>query len=234
VNVRLGLLSLVFVVVSAAADAGSNEVAFAATRVRLAAGGKEWPVAAVSVAGEKIRTSPLSRKPGADEVAIFRHDKGVVWTLYPDTRRYTETPLSEEDWRSELTMTDLPVARTVVGPETVDGMRCTRLRYVLETRVAGAVYRSTNAVWTSDILGLPVKTIGRNGSGMMLRSVRIEPQAAEFFEIPPGYTKADNPVETLIDFPAQTNAEAKAFAPLDSMHKPFNVKSFRQKFCLGY
>lgn len=227
--------SLVLLVLSCAGvNAATNRVEFSASRVRLLGDGKERPVAAVCVAGDRIRVAPVASAREVEEFVIYRRDRGVVWHLYPGTARYTESALSEADWQSELTMHDAAVAQSTNGTEAVEGLPCTRLFVVVDTDLGGEVYRSTNAVWVADELGLPIKVVRRSGSGMAMRGIVKGAQSPALFEIPAGYVKATNHLETLTAAPSPTDEPEPPGQPVDSMHKPFNVKSFRQKFGMGY
>ncbi|MDH4187522.1 MAG: DUF4412 domain-containing protein, partial [Nitrospira sp.] len=127
---------------------------------------------------------------GADgSVTIIRNDKKVMWQLIGNM--YMEMPIDRSD-SSDLSSMD--VEQTVVGEETVNGIKTTKSK-VIATKKDGSKFGGF--FWTTkDGITVKMDLLSKEGDQKMrmmseLTNLKIEKQDPKLFEIPAGYTKND-------------------------------------------
>jgi len=126
-------------------------------------------------------------------VVIFRKDKGVTWTLFPEEKFYMENKLDEAKLQKTFGKIPIDTKKEDLGTETVNGFKCSKMRVETTTRMMGREIKSTSTVWTSDRLDFPLRSQGKDGGFMELRDIKSGSQPADLFEIPAGYAKRDMP-----------------------------------------
>jgi hypothetical protein len=126
-------------------------------------------------------------------VVIFRKDKGVTWTLFPENKFYMENKLDQARLQKTLGKIPMDTTKEDLGTETVNGFKCRKMRVETATNIMGQEIKSTSTVWTSDRLDLPLRSQGKDGGIMELRDIKPGSQPPDLFEIPAGYTKREMP-----------------------------------------
>ena len=122
-------------------------------------------------------------------VIIIRKDKKVMWQLMGSM--YMEMAMGGADSQDPH---DMDVQQTVVGDETVNGVKTTKYK-VIATKKDGSKFGGF--FWTTKN-GITVKMdlMSKDGDKKMriaseLTNLKVEKQDPKLFEIPPGYTKND-------------------------------------------
>ena len=142
--------------------------------------------------GKKISKSKIFHAQGKDRneiqladghalITIVRKDLGVVWTLLPEQKIYTEVklpPTGDPSTRPAPEST-----QTTLGKETIDGMATTKIKNT--TTVAGATMETI--LWITPE-GIRVKSESKAGKSW-LKNVKIGVQDPALFELPSGYSK---------------------------------------------
>ena len=123
-------------------------------------------------------------------VSIIRRDKKVLWQLMPGNM-YMEMSLDRPDAHDPQNM---DVQQTVVGEETVNGIKTTKYK-TIATMKDGKKFGGFFWV-TKDHITVKMDLLYKEGdkkSRMMseLTNLKIEKQDPKLFEIPPGYAKND-------------------------------------------
>lgn len=145
------------------------------------------------VTPDKMRMEMRSPREEGSIVMIYRKDKGVTWTLFPEEKFYIEAKLDEAKLQKTFGEIPMDVKKEDLGTETVNGFKCCKMRVETTTRIMGREIKSTSTVWTSDRLDFPVRSQGEDGGVIDLRDVKPGSQPADLFEIPAGYTKREMP-----------------------------------------
>ena len=140
--------------------------------------------------------SKVNHAPGKERrdmegmVMIVRRDKKVVWQLMPDMRKYMENPIEKADKKTE-DLSDYRVEQTVVGPDTIEGLKTTKYKVVMTDKKGN---RQTGLMWaTKDGIMVRLEAEGEHDGKKMkmknyLRNIKIAKQDPKLFEIPAGYT----------------------------------------------
>jgi hypothetical protein len=128
----------------------------------------------------KVRTE--THELGFDGATIYRLDLKKVYLVIPSRKMVMEHPYNETT-KEEL----LPVGTAVdypwelVGPETADGVACTK--YKLTTEEKRVFF-----IWIDSSKNIPVEFYAADGSYSMLwKNRKAGPQDASLFEVPAGY-----------------------------------------------
>ena len=130
-------------------------------------------------------TKDAVRAETATTITILRFDRGLLWTLAPDQRTYSETSLPLGGPSPLSRSSELPEGCQVVGKEEVAGMECQKQ----ECRFTVGGHDSVETYFVATELGgVVVKFVG-DGTTVELSSVKLGPQAPALFEIPAGYRK---------------------------------------------
>ncbi len=122
-------------------------------------------------------------------VTIMRKDKKVMWQLMGNM--YMEMSMDRPDSQDPH---DMDVQQTVVGDETVNGVKTTKYK-VIATKKDGSKFGGF--FWTTkDGITVKMDLLSKDGDKKMrmsseLTNLKIEKQDPKLFEIPPGYTKND-------------------------------------------
>jgi len=122
-------------------------------------------------------------------VIIIRKDKKVMWQLMGSM--YMEMAMGGADSQDPH---DMDVQQTVVGDETVNGVKTTKYK-VIATKKDGSKFGGF--FWTTkDGITVKMDLMSKDGDKKMriaseLTNLKAEKQDPKLFEIPPGYTKND-------------------------------------------
>jgi len=153
----------------------------------------------IYVAGNKVRMDM------AGSASITRMDKGVAWVLMPQQLLYVEQPIDLEKVAGATEKMPGEVERTSLGPDMVSGRKATKYRIVYSAPAGQA----SVIQWVDDESKIPVKTAAEDGSWMMeYRNLKVGPQDASVFEVPPGYKKFSLP--NMADMMRATQQQMKA------------------------
>jgi hypothetical protein len=177
------------------------------------AAAKSWPEPKVAYSadsftrsGDLTMESKVFRAPGKErrelttggqtQIMILRLDKKTAYTLMPEAKLYIETSLADAQAESG-DIAGSEVSQTVVGEETLDGVKTTKSKIAVRQAGGG---RFEGFVWSTKD-GIVMRLEGgepRGGaSGQIitwLENLKIGPQDDSLFEIPPGYNKMSLPM----------------------------------------
>lgn len=154
------------------------------------------------VSGQRSRMEGMTAGPLGRMVAITRQDRGVSWTLFPERRQYSETPLTgHQPGKIDLANFDLIATRKeVLGRETVLGLPCTKFRATVGKLPNGQPLVAT--AWVSDSLQLPLR-LETMGIIQENRNLTLGPQPAHLFEIPAGFARTSGRTMPFSGVPGQ-------------------------------
>lgn len=127
---------------------------------------------------------------GKKMITITRQDKKVTWMLMPEQKMYMEMPMEGGRSSNPENISSYKIDATVVGPETVNGVKTTKNKVVMTdskgTKMGGFMWRTQDGIAVkTDILAIG------SGSKMRMKSeltnLKVEHQDPALFEIPAGY-----------------------------------------------
>ena len=164
--------------------------------------GKEQPIGNLYFSKEKIRIDHTM--PGAREKAliIFRQDRKLSYTVFPDKKKYLENALSEKDMKKQFGLPmggakDFSMKEESLGTETINGYKCEKKRIETTMEIMGRKMTGQSTVWISDKFDFPIRTEDQHGNITELRNIKTGGQDQSLFEIPADFTKADNIMEAI-------------------------------------
>lgn len=121
---------------------------------------------------------------------IVRRDKKVMWQVMPGGM-YMEMPINENDAND---LHNMDVQHTVVGDETVNGMKTTKHKVIATTKDGK---KFGGFFWlTKDDIAVKSDMLLKEGNqqhriAFELQNLKVGKQSPQLFEVPPGYTKND-------------------------------------------
>lgn len=123
---------------------------------------------------------------GIHQATIFRKDKKVVWQFDSAGKQYVEYFLEDKEIvafvKGEI---EGEYKRELLGKEKVRERNALKYKVFYVDRKRNYLFQ-----WIDEELKLPIKATDKNGQLITeYRNMKIEPQAAELFELPNGYTK---------------------------------------------
>lgn len=126
---------------------------------------------------------------GQKMVTIMRNDKKVVWMLMPEQKMYMESPI-DGGKPQPGNMSDYKIEQTVVGPETVNGVKTTKGKVVMTdskgTKMGGFMWTTSDGIVVkTDVLAMEKGNKMR--MKMDLTNLKVGHQDPALFEIPAGY-----------------------------------------------
>jgi hypothetical protein len=135
---------------------------------------------------------------GDPMIMITRQDKKLAWNLMPSQRMYMEMNLAAgaDSGKKGADVGDYDFEQTVVGEETVNGMRTTKSKIVMKPRKPDGK-KMGGFMWaTKDGIMVKLDAIGVDGDKKMrmkmeLTNIKVGKQDPALFEVPAGYTKLD-------------------------------------------
>lgn len=126
---------------------------------------------------------------GKKMITIMRRDKKVTWMLMPEQKMYMEMQMDSGHSKPE-DMSSYKIDATMVGPETVNGIKATKSKVVMTdskgNKMGGFMWRTSDGIAVkSDVLAMG------GGSKMRMKSeitnLKVGHQDPALFEIPAGY-----------------------------------------------
>jgi hypothetical protein len=138
-----------------------------------------------------MRRVELYFKTGQVSIVISRPDKGVIWSLTPQTKTFSQAKLPEHLERTfdPYTLWDW----TEDGAEMIDGRRCRRFvgRYLAEM---GSVGSAHEICFVDAETGVHRRVITYDKNGMMALTIDclnavVGPPPRAVFEMPEGYKR---------------------------------------------
>lgn len=123
---------------------------------------------------------------------IYRKDKNVCWTLFPEKKSYIENRLDVAKLQKAFGKIPEDVKKTVLGTEIVNGFKCKKINIEITTNILDRQVKTTSTIWISNRLDLPIRSEGKNGTFIELSNIKPGHQPKELFIIPEGYTKIKN------------------------------------------
>ena len=142
--------------------------------------------------GDKMRND--MEMMGTTRATIIRKDKGVVWILMPQRKKYMEMPLEEgaknnpqfyQDKLEEI------AKKEDQGTEKISGYKCEKALYTFNDTTRGTLVQ-----WYSKKLDFPLKMVAKGPNWEMITeysNIKKGDVDKSLFELPEGYTKMDMP-----------------------------------------
>lgn len=133
---------------------------------------------------------------GMRQTVIMRLDKNLIWVIMPQEKTYMEYPIQQSNQMADMgaDASDFDYEYTIVGEETVNGVRTTKSRMTAK-RKDGTKFEGF--MWTTKE-GILVKmdaAARERGKAVRvkseLRNLRIAKQDPKLFEVPAGYKKME-------------------------------------------
>ena len=191
-----GLLVILVVLMSAGGVLGAGMEEFSADQVTLDAGGNIKSSGKVYMASDRMR-SEQNMGPEGKMVIIYRRDKKTLWALNPEKKVYVQMPLDDKKWEQEARGAIKSENSRVLGKETVNGYSCVKKEVSRTMEIMGMKMTTTQTIWVSDEIGIPIRTRSQQGMVTELRNIKKGKPPARLFEIPPGYKKIGNDMGAL-------------------------------------
>lgn len=203
-SMRMGILATGLVLLAGPFGVRAAPKDLAADMVMLE-NGRTMGTSKIYISGTRSRMESSTMMGGF--TSIVRRDRGVIWTLFPERRQYSERPLDAKTAMHDPTV-DPPgmISKERTGSDSVGGHACTVYRY----RVAGpGGQQITTTGCYSGELGLTVRS---EVSGIVseLRNIRTGAQPASLFEIPAGYQLTTSAVPRNVKLPSNMPPELAA------------------------
>ncbi|MBW2630628.1 MAG: DUF4412 domain-containing protein [Deltaproteobacteria bacterium] len=192
----LCLIAMSVMLVSAGSAYAGKIKNFSADQVTFAPNGKIENKGKIYVTSEKIRTEMRSPQGKNNMIMIMRRDLNLYWMLNPGDKKYFESPLNEEEWEGMAKGAIKSETEKDLGTETVNGFKCRKKLVEMVVEVMGFKTKSRSVVWISKKLDMPVRTRTEDGYVTELRNIKKGRQPKKLFEIPGGYKKVGNMMET--------------------------------------
>lgn len=128
---------------------------------------------------------------GSSEIVVTRHDKKVIWLIFPKLRKYVEQPYLGEPKQNyagagEINTGDL--TREFIQHEMVDSYRLKK--FLVTVKYNNGENMDRYHEWYRDNFPVPVKTASLDGK-TSYEYINIKPgrPPVEFFSKPKGYKK---------------------------------------------
>lgn len=128
---------------------------------------------------------------GSNEIVVTRHDKKVIWLIFPKLRKYVEQPYLGEPKQNyagahEADTGDL--SKEFIEHEMVDSYRLKK--YLVTVKYNKGKSKDQYHEWYRDNFPVPVKTQSLDGmTSYEYVNIKLGRPPAEFFSEPRGYKK---------------------------------------------
>lgn len=169
---------------------------FSAEQVTLAPNGKIENKGKMYVTSEKVRIEMRSPQGKGNMIVIMRRDLNLFWMLNPGDKKYFERSLNEDEWESMVKGAIKSKTEKDLGTEMINGFKCRKKAVEMVVEVMGFKSKSRSVVWISKKLDMPIRTKMEDGRVTELRNIKKGRQSKKLFEIPGGYKKIGNMMET--------------------------------------
>ena len=132
---------------------------------------------------------------GEKIVMILRRDKKKAWNLMPSEGMYMEMKLTDPKVGKD-DMANYDVEQTVVGPDTVNGVKTTKSKIIMKEKKPNGSKMGGFWWMTKDNIMMKLDVISvekgkKDRMKMELDNLKIGKQDAALFEVPSNYTKMD-------------------------------------------
>jgi len=135
---------------------------------------------------------------GENMIMIMRQDKKVVWNLMPTQHMYMEMSMEggAGDKKQGPEVNDYDFEQTVVGEETVNGVKTTKYKIIMKPKKPNGT-KMGGFMWsTKDGILVKLDAIAVDGGKKArmkteLTNLKVGKQDASLFEVPAGYNKFD-------------------------------------------
>lgn len=195
-------VAVVLLVLMGAGSALCGKIqAFTADNVVLGADGQVKSMGKLYFARDKMRSDMNMKAKGMQKsqlIMIYRRDKKELWGLNPDKKIFIQMPLDEKKWEQQAKGMVKSEKAKVLGKETVNGYRCVKKQVTRKIEVMGMKMTTTQIIWVSDKMDMPIRTRSKNGAITELRNIKEGKPPASLFEIPPGYKKVGDNMGALM------------------------------------
>jgi hypothetical protein len=129
---------------------------------------------------------------GQNMAMIMRADKKLAWMLMPEEKMYMEFDMSKQTRSDDLS--GWKIEQTVVGPETIDGIKTTKSKVVMTgpkgEKMAGFWWLTKeNIIVKMDAIS--VDQGRKDRFKIENKNIKIGKQDPMLFEVPAGYAKMD-------------------------------------------
>ena len=192
----LCLIAMSVMLVSAGSVYAGKIKSFSAEQVTLTPNGKIENKGKMYITPEKMRMEMRSPQGKGNMIIIMRRDNNLYWMLNPGEKKYFERPLNEKEWEKMAKGAIKSKTEKDLGTETVNGFKCRKKSVEMVVEVMGFKSKSRSVVWVSKKLDMPVRTKMEDGRVTELRNIKKGRQSKKLFEVPGGYKKVGNMMET--------------------------------------
>jgi hypothetical protein len=128
---------------------------------------------------------------GGDEVVVTRHDKKVIWLIFPKLRKYVEQPYlgePKQNYAGALETDTGDLSKEFIEHEMVDSYRLKK--YLVTVKYNNGDSKDQYYEWYRDNFPVPVKTQSLDGmTSYEYVNIKLGRPPAEFFSQPKGYKK---------------------------------------------
>ncbi len=198
---QIALAGMLMVLMGAGGALGGKIQEFTADNVVLGPDGQVKTVSKLYFARDKMRSDMDMSSKGMGKgklVMIYRRDKKQLWALDPEKKIYVQMPMDEKEWEQQAEGMIKSEQAKILGKETVNGYRCTKKQVTRKMEVMGMKMTSTQTIWVSDEIEVPIRTRSQDGMVTELRNIKRGKPPAKVFEIPPGYKKVGDDMMALM------------------------------------
>ncbi|MDY9921321.1 MAG: hypothetical protein U2P59_05805 [Synergistota bacterium] len=128
---------------------------------------------------------------GSKEVVVTRHDKKVIWLIFPKLRKYVEQPYfgePKQNYAGAHEMDTGDLSKEFIENEMVDSYRLKK--YLVTVKYNNGESKDQYHEWYRDNFPVPVKTQSLDGmTSYEYVNIKLGRPPAEFFSQPKGYKK---------------------------------------------
>lgn len=128
---------------------------------------------------------------GSDEVVVTRHDKKVIWLIFPKLRKYVEQPYlgdAKQNYTGAHEADTGDLSKEFIEHQRVDSYRLKK--FLVTVKYKNGESRDQYFEWYRDNFPLPVKTQSLDGmTSYEYVNIKLGRPPAEVFSQPKGYKK---------------------------------------------
>ncbi len=208
----LCLIAMSVMLVSAGSAYAGKIKSFSADQVTLAPNGKIENRGKMYVTPKKMRMEMRSPQGKGNMIIIMRRDNNLYWMLNPGEKKYFERPLNEKEWEKMAKGAIKSKTEKDLGTETINGFKCRKKAVEMVVEVMGFKTKSRSVVWISKKLDMPIRTKMEDGRVTELRNIKKGRQSKKLFEVPGGYKKVGNMMETFSGPDRREEGESGGFS----------------------
>lgn len=128
---------------------------------------------------------------GSDEIVVTRHDKKVIWLIFPKIRKYVEQPYlgeSKQNYAGAHETNTGDLSKEFIENEIVDSYRLKK--FLVTVKYNKGESKDQYYEWYRDNFPVPVKTASLDGmTSYEYVNIKLGRPPVEFFSKPKGYKK---------------------------------------------